>query len=219
MGNDSEAGSLPAERRYNILRNVLEGILDNNHVELVRGNLYAALINFLNLIRSSPEAKTSPSSGNDSNPFALSLVTSSLRGTTALATQRSPSVAPPLPSAKLAGTGTPLELGCLAVMKPAMERLTATIAQDANPAIDGTEVWKSFAFMLLDSIVQLSSLEKQHIILSALNKHGILMNFIRGIKDSDTRLQAVCRKFPIMDVTRCHALYYFVMPVTMAGLL
>ena len=193
MGGDSEAGSLPAERLYNILRNILEGILDNNHVELVRGNLYAALINLLNLIRSSPEAKTSPSSEIDSNPFALSLVTSSLRGTIALATRRSPSVAPSLPSEKLAGTGTSLELGCLAVMKPAMERLTATIARDA---IDGTEVWKSVAFMLLDAIVQLSSLEKQHIILSALNKHGILMNFIRGIRDSDARLQAVLRPDP-----------------------
>jgi nuclear pore complex protein Nup205 len=35
IGGDSEAGSFSAERLYNILRNVLEGIPNNNHVELV----------------------------------------------------------------------------------------------------------------------------------------------------------------------------------------
>ena len=32
VGGESESGSLPAERLYNILRNILESILDNNHV-------------------------------------------------------------------------------------------------------------------------------------------------------------------------------------------
>lgn len=192
MGGASEAGSLPAERLYSILRNVLESILDN-HDETVRGNLYATLINLFNLIRSSPDTEISPESEIDPNPFALSLVASSLRNTISLSSRRSISVTPSTPSERLSGTGTPLELGCLAVAKPAIERLTATIARDA---IDGTEVWKSIAFMLLDAIVQLSSLEKQHRVLSLLNKHGILMNFVKSIKDSDARLQAVLKPDP-----------------------
>jgi hypothetical protein len=57
----------------------LEGIPNNNHVELVWGNLYAALISFLNLIRLSHKANMLFLSQIDSNPFALSLVTLPLR--------------------------------------------------------------------------------------------------------------------------------------------
>jgi nuclear pore complex protein Nup205 len=78
-------------------------------------------------------------------------------------------------------------------MKGAMERLIATISRDA---IDGSEVWKTVAFMLLDSLVQLSGLEKQHVVLSALVRHGILTNFVRGIKESDLRLQSVLKPDP-----------------------
>jgi nuclear pore complex protein Nup205 len=78
-------------------------------------------------------------------------------------------------------------------MKPTMERLVTTISRDA---IDGTEVWKTVAFMLLDATVQLSSLERQHSVLSALSRHGVLSNFVRGIKDSDSRLQGVLKPDP-----------------------
>jgi nuclear pore complex protein Nup205 len=55
----------------------------------------------------------------------------------------------------------------------------------ARDTIDGTEVWKMIAFMLLDAIVQLSGLEKRHVVLSALTHHGpgatgsVLSNFVR----------------------------------------
>ena len=193
MGGDSEASSLPAERLYNILRDILQGILDNSHVELVRGNLYAALINLFHLIRSSPEVDASPPSGVVTNPFAVSLTASGIRDTISTAMRRSPSLAPSTSNEK---AGSALELGCLAVIKPIMEKLTTIIARDA---IDGTEIWKSIAFMLLDAIAKLSSHEKQPIILSALNRHGILANFVRSIKDSDGRLQAVLKPEPGMS--------------------
>ncbi|PPQ71980.1 hypothetical protein CVT26_007136 [Gymnopilus dilepis] len=186
MGGDSETGSLPAERLYHILRHVLESILDNNRVELVRGNLYAALINFLHLVRSSPTATTL--SESEVNPYAISLSLSTLNNS--ISGARSPSLAP---AETQGSTNSSLELGCLTVMKPIMERLVTTISRDA---IDGTEVWKTVAFMLLDAIVQLSSLEKLHVVLSALNRHGILPNFVRGIKDSDSRLQDVLKPDP-----------------------
>lgn len=188
MNVDSEADSLPAERLYNILRSILEGILENNHVELVRGNLYAALINFINLIQSSPEAKTPGLAEVESNPFAMSLAVSTLQDS--LSVRRSPSVPPSVVSEK---PGSALELGCLAVMKPVIEKLIGVVSRDA---IDGSEVWKSIAFMLLDAVVQLSSLERQHVVLSVLNRQGILANFVRSLKELDGRLQSVLKPDP-----------------------
>ena len=185
VGGESESGSLPAERLYNILRNILESILDNNHVELVRGNLYAALVNFIHLMRSSHYNKTSQQ--NDTNMSAVSISRDSL------AFSGSESLLSSKPDESLENTVSALELGGLAVLKPVLERLITTIARDA---IDGTEVWKTIAFMLLDATVQLSSHEKQHVVLSALTRHGVLSNFVRSLKDSDSRLQSVLKPDP-----------------------
>ena len=188
VGGESESGSLPAERLYNILRNILESILDNNHVELVRGNLYASLINFIHLMRSSHDDKTS----KENDPmFAVSISYPTMRDS--LAFSRSESLLPSKPDENPGSAVSALELGGLAVLKPVLERLVTIIARDA---IDGTEIWKTIAFMLLDAIVQLSSLEKQHIVLSALTHHGVLSNFVRSIKDSDSRLQSVLKPDP-----------------------
>ncbi|PPQ70405.1 hypothetical protein CVT25_000888 [Psilocybe cyanescens] len=192
LGSDSESGTLPAERLYNILRNILQGILDNNHVELVRGNLYAALINFMHLVRSSQSSPITQTLAEiESNPFSTTLTSSTMRDS--MSRGRSPSLAPSSFSDRQSSTSSTLESGCLAVLKPAIERLVTTISRDA---IDGTEVWKTVAFMLLDAIVQLSSLEKQHIVLVSLNRHGILSNFVHSIKESDSRLQGVLKPDP-----------------------
>ncbi|KAF9556462.1 hypothetical protein CPC08DRAFT_641486 [Agrocybe pediades] len=193
MGRDSESGTLPAERLYNILRNILEGILDNNRVELVRGNLYAALINFIHLCRSS--AKSELNIEPESDPFAASLAMSVMVTMRDSVSSRamSPALSSSVNGRQSTSTASGLELGCLAVMKQVMERLVATIARDA---IDGTEVWKTVAFMLLDALVQLSGLEKQHAVLASLGRHGILSNFVRSIKDSDVALQEVLKPDP-----------------------
>jgi nuclear pore complex protein Nup205 len=189
VGGESESGSLPAERLYNILRNILESILDSNHVELVRGNLYAALINFIHLMRSSHNNKESQQS--ETNIFAVSISHSAMRDS--LAFNGSESLLPSRPNQGLENMASALELGGLAVLKPVIERLVTTIARDA---IDGTEVWKTIAFMLLDATVHLSSHEKQHVVLSALIRHGVLSNFVRSLKDSDSRLQSVLKPDP-----------------------
>ncbi|PPQ63451.1 hypothetical protein CVT24_004983 [Panaeolus cyanescens] len=196
VDEESESGSLPAERLFNILRHILEGILESNHIELVRGNLYASLINFFHLIRSS--SPTQVTFESESNPFAASLSMSMMRDV--FSSSRSRSVTPSISSEK--GSGTPLELGSLGLLKPLMERLISVISRDA---IDGTEVWKTVAFMLLDAIVQLSSLERPHAALGALSRHGMLANFVRSLKDSDGRLQAVLKP----DPEELNALYVY----------
>ncbi|KAF7373366.1 hypothetical protein MSAN_00546200 [Mycena sanguinolenta] len=184
---DTDADTLPAERLYAILRNILECIVDNNRVELVRGNLYAAIINYVHLIASS---SNDVSEDSKVSGLTMSLAASTTRDDFLFDSQ---ALVPVSQIGRAHSSGPSLELGSLALMKPVMERLIATISRDA---IDGSEVWKTIAFMLLDSLVQLSGAEKQHVVLSALVRHGILTNFVRGIKESDLRLQAVLKPDP-----------------------
>ncbi|KAF9463318.1 nucleoporin Nup186/Nup192/Nup205 [Collybia nuda] len=190
IGGDSESGSLPAERLYSILQSIVESIIDSNRVELVRGNLYAALINYVHLIVSPRnQVDTTPPKGGDN--LAISLTSSILREDLTFDTGLS--LVPVNHAGKSQGSWSSLESGSLSIMKSAMERLVATVSRDA---IDGTEVWKTIAFMLLDALVHLSGAEKQHIVLSALTRHGILSNFVRGIKESDSRLLSVLKPDP-----------------------
>ncbi|KAF7421056.1 hypothetical protein PC9H_011576 [Pleurotus ostreatus] len=174
----SGTNSLPVERLFVIVRGILDCIIEGGRLELVRGNLYAALINYVYLVTSfkAQFAGLLPSSGSK----ALS---ASVSDEDAFAISRRPSSTP----------STSLEAGSLALMKHAMDRLISTISRDA---IDGAEVWKTVAFMLLDSLVRLSSMEKQNTVLNSLGRHGILANFVRSIRDSDLILQSVLKPDP-----------------------
>ena len=185
---DNEAGSLPAERLYAFLGSVCGCILDSDRMDLVRGNLYAVLINYFHLISSNEEGTNMSASKIDRQVFPLSASISRedfIFGDTqsVLANQPDQSII----------TTSSLETGSLSLLKSGMERFIITISRDA---IDGAEVWKSIAFMLLDSLVRLSRLEKQHTVLSTLVRHGILPNFVRGVKESDLLLQSVLKPDP-----------------------
>lgn len=195
-GGNTKSGSLPAERLYAILSSILKGIIDSNRVELVRGNLYAVLINYVHLISSHGEPDSLSHRGGDN--FALSL-TSSTRE--ASFSDNSLALMPFDHLSRSQGSTKSLAAGSLAVIKSVMERLVATVSRDA---IDGTEVWKTVAFMLLDALVQLSGAEKHQSVLSALTRHGILSNFVRGIKESDSRLLSVLKPDP--------GFFFFVFP-------
>jgi nuclear pore complex protein Nup205 len=180
LGVSSHSGSLSSERLYALLRSFLGCVLDYR-VELVRGNLYAALVNYFHLATDDPGSKP---------PTTMALYSSStmtrdesLRGSLA--------VAPPRPGQSTSTTSTEI----LAVLKPVAERLVTTISRDAT---DGTEVWKTVAYMLLDCLVDLSRGDKQGTILSTLVRHGFLGVFVQDIKDSDRRLQAVLKPEPGM---------------------
>ncbi|KAG6890211.1 hypothetical protein C0995_010222 [Termitomyces sp. Mi166 len=187
-GGNPESGSLPAERLFSILRSILESITENNRVELVRGNLYAALINYVHLIGSpSHDERSTVPTGR--TKLSLSLTLSTTRENFSDESQSSISL-DRIPTTQRSST---LRAGSLEVLKGGMERLIAIIARDA---IDGTEVWKTVAFMLLDALVELSGAEKLHMVTVALTKHGILANFVRGLKESDSRLLSVLKPDP-----------------------
>jgi nuclear pore complex protein Nup205 len=81
-----------------------------------------------------------------------------------------------------------LETGTLAVLNMIVDRLIHIVSRDA---IDGSDVWQSVAFTLLDSLVRLSRLEKQHRCLAALIKQGALNTFVTGMKDIDASLEMI----------------------------
>jgi len=176
--------SLPSERLYALLRLTLDCVLDSSRNQFVRGNLYATLINYLHLVTNGKQRVLEVSSQNQLSLSSLSLSLSrddfDFGGgkQLALSTRQS--------SASLVS-------GSAAIIRTVIEKLVGTITRDA---IDGTEVWKTVAFMLLDSLVYLCRTEKQSSILTVLTRHGILSNFVHGLKESDVRLQGVLKPDP-----------------------
>ncbi|KAI0317152.1 nucleoporin Nup186/Nup192/Nup205 [Amylostereum chailletii] len=187
-GAESGSGALSAERLHTLLRSILECILDHR-VELVRGNLYAALINYFHLI--APE-NIEGAGSTKPGPLARSLSRSMARDDFLLGDSQA-SVALPSQLKRSSSSISAIEEESLVVMKPVAERLVAAICRDA---VDGTEVWKTVAFMLLDCLVYLSRDDKQSTILNVLVRHGFLSNFVRDLQESDLRLQAVLKPDP-----------------------
>ncbi|RPD60781.1 hypothetical protein L227DRAFT_653063 [Lentinus tigrinus ALCF2SS1-6] len=188
-GGDVEAGALPAERLNVLLRSILECIMDHSRIELVRGNLYASLVNYLHLVLhdEAPEGSEEETFGNLRASLPPSASDFALDESMSLA-PASGQLGRPMQTA-----GLSLIHSSIAILKPAMERLVAIVSRDA---IDGTEVWKTVAFMLLDSLVRLSRWEKHATSLAAMARQGFLGGFVRGLKESDLLLQAVLKPDP-----------------------
>ncbi|KAF7795183.1 hypothetical protein EIP86_006332 [Pleurotus ostreatoroseus] len=181
---EGESGSLPAERLLSLLRSLLDCVLDSNHNELVRGNLYASLVNYVHLITDTEDL----SSDVDASSLAQSvsrwaITEDAMTDSTAL-----------VPGAQAhQATKSLLVSGSVQILKPGMERLVSLVSRDA---IDGAEVWKTVAFVLLDSLVRLSLTEKQPFVFAALSRPGFIAGFVQGLKESDVRLQGVLKPDP-----------------------
>ncbi|KAI6135337.1 nucleoporin Nup186/Nup192/Nup205 [Pisolithus thermaeus] len=194
-GGDPKAGSLPEERLYALLRSILECILDNDRSELVRGNLYACLVNYLHLVAGDDRSPHSepPSDVISRRSMSLSLSVVSTREDLSFSESQSARSNTPTPGGRTAPHVSNLEGGSLSVMKNVTERLVTTICRDA---IDGTEVWKTVAFTLLDSLVNLCRAEKSRTLLTTLVRYGYLSSFVRGLKEAEVQLQHVLKPDP-----------------------
>ncbi|KAH8829222.1 hypothetical protein DL96DRAFT_1597215 [Flagelloscypha sp. PMI_526] len=168
--------ALPSERLQTILRDTLHCLLNGTPSEQARGNLYAVLINFLQLVN--------PTSTPDSSLQRIPLDSS-------LSSSLSQSLV--LSRVPAASSQDSLVMQCSTILKTCTDKLAAAVSRDA---IDGSEVWRTIAFMLLDSLARLSAQERQHPLLTALVRHGVLDNFIRSLKDSDERLMSILRPDP-----------------------
>ncbi|KZT24940.1 hypothetical protein NEOLEDRAFT_1178711 [Neolentinus lepideus HHB14362 ss-1] len=184
-GGDVDASALPLERLTALLRNLLDIIVDSNGNEFVRGNLYAALINYQHLVASKT---TEPDA--DMGNLAASLLTSSIQDDSLFGSQMT---IVPSTSQKNRHTTTTLNSVSLAVLKGTADRLTAVVARDA---IDGSEVWKTVAFMLLDALLHMFRKEPHNYVLTTLVRQGVLSNIVAGIKELDILLQSVLEPEP-----------------------
>lgn len=158
------AVSLPEDRFHGILKSLLDCILSPGMPEVVRGNLYASVINNLQLVQ------TISNTRKQANPLEEDVEEESLFG-----------------SGKDLQKYSSLESGTINIINAVAERVIPIVCRDA---VDGSEVWKTVAFTLLDSLVRLSRIQRQHKILHLLAKGGYLSSFCLGLKESDEELQS-----------------------------
>jgi nuclear pore complex protein Nup205 len=86
-----------------------------------------------------------------------------------------------------------LRRGSLAILNEIFGRLVATVSRDA---LDGAEVWKTVAFMLLDAFVELAGSEANNVVIALLTQGGMLANFVQAIQRDDRRLQLLLEPEP-----------------------
>ncbi|KAG8950572.1 hypothetical protein FRC04_007391 [Tulasnella sp. 424] len=183
--DDSFAASLPVERIHAIFRSIVNAVLRSGTSERFRGNLYAAMTNFIHLVTAdagATESTTTP--GSTLNKTISFLVDDARRdiNSLALSTGRQTVV-----------KRTALESGTLSIVNMFVDRL---VPQACRDAADGSEVWKTVAFTFLDALVQLSRTEKAHRVLNVMAREGFLKNFVHSLKSSDADLLTVLKPEP-----------------------
>ncbi|CAG7851075.1 SubName: Full=Uncharacterized protein {ECO:0000313/EMBL:CCA72196.1} [Serendipita indica DSM 11827] len=157
------ATSLPEDRFHGILKSLIESLLTSGMPEVVRGNLYASVTNHLQLVQTVANVRRMHSVVDDEHEEE-----------------------PLFGSSKAFQSYTALEIGCVNIINSLSERLIPVLCRDA---IDGSEVWKTVAFTLLDSLIRLSRIQRQHRVLHLLSRGGYLGNFCVGFKEADEELQ------------------------------
>ncbi|GJJ07119.1 hypothetical protein Clacol_001319 [Clathrus columnatus] len=180
--DNAHVSTLPTDRLRTLLKSLIACLGSSGKVRLIRGNLYASLINYLHLVQDSSDNLDSDnqlsSSRSDTEtvgPFTLT---------------------------KARSKRSDLENSVLSILNQDLDGIVSLISTDA---IDGTEVWKTVSFTLLDSLICISRLEKQHRALNIISRKGFLQNFVQSIKDSDADLLQVLKP----DPENLNALYVY----------
>ncbi len=182
---DGPSGSaIPAERLYGLLRDLMGCLVDRKQHYLVRGNLYASLMHYLDMVTSADQQlvgvvghAVGQSQFRDSS-FALN---TSTFGTAQDVTS--------LTSSTTAGGS--VAGGSWSILQSCVDRLVGMVAKDA---LNGAEVWKTVAFLVLDSLVQLPSAKSA--ILASLVQAGFLTGFVQSVAGGDKALQEVLQPNP-----------------------
>jgi nuclear pore complex protein Nup205 len=174
---------VPSEKLISIFKKILECVLDPNAPELVRGNLYASLISYFHMIN--PNASKPTETNYEAFSDSVSLDSSFSRSVNDRAVTAEPGV---------------LKQSVYTV-NLVVDKLVQVIGRDA---IDGSELWRSVAFSVLDCLTRLSRREKQHRVLAALVKQGILHTFIGSVSELDADLEMIYSADPGELTLRCH---------------
>lgn len=166
---------LPVDRLHGLLKSLLSSLLTVGMSEVVRGNLYVALINQFQLGKA--HAEEPPVDEPIEDDFGLG---STLFGDSSVVSKG---------LVRYSG----FETGTVDIIASVADRFVPLVCRDA---IDGSEVWKSAAFTLLDSLVRLSRLHRQDKILNVLARQGYLQSFVSGLKEADEDLQMILKPDP-----------------------
>lgn len=171
--------AFPFDRLMPVLRAIIQGIVLSNTSNVLRGNLYASILSFLQHVYAT---SSSLDSLNLVNPETTDLLKPSNEavplsdGTSTLASQRT-------------SRKSPLETNTMAMFLSAFDRLLPVVCKDA---VMGSEVWKSVAFTVLDSLLMFSDRSRAGLqLINVLSRNGFLKDFVDLLKDAEGDLAAV----------------------------
>lgn len=165
---------LPTDKLHAILKGVLEGIVRAGTTQLVRGNLYTVLINYLQIITPLPSV---PSTDGPTASKDTLLLEGSVSGQSASSGQAASS----------------LEAGSLSILLSTMDRVVPIICRDA---LDGSEIWKTVAYAALETLLAASASDRSYKLVGILYRNGYLQSFIQSLKDSENDLRAILSTDP-----------------------
>ncbi|CAO1627452.1 unnamed protein product [Parajaminaea phylloscopi] len=176
------ADELPTDRLLMTLGALVGALLRSGTSVGARGNLYSALINYLQLVRSA----SSPADATIDDAASL------VGGESADGSVIGGSVID-------APQASPLDLKTRAYLRQHAERLVPVIAKDA---LDAPDVWRTVAFTLLDKLCGLELLSlgantaRLPFTLDILSRGGYIRSFVARLRDMDMDLQDVLRPDP-----------------------
>ncbi|KAK4058181.1 hypothetical protein OIO90_000920 [Microbotryomycetes sp. JL221] len=173
-------------RLHAVLRAILQAILQPGVSPVVRGNLYAVMLNYIQYstkMASLSPARSRTLASTDATD-SMSVVDDdliSLDGASTIGgTRRSRRNA--------------LESGNFTILHSTMDRLLPIICRDAAV---GHEVWRTVAFTVLDSLVMVAEEGRATSkLLAVLTRQGFLQSFVSSLKDAEADLQAVLSPDP-----------------------
>ncbi|CAE6492429.1 unnamed protein product [Rhizoctonia solani] len=173
--DDPVAATLPPERLNSLLAAIMDCVLQPGTTERQRGNLYSAMVHYVQLAFSAEERhQRLAQSQSRSDPSSGAVV---LFGAT------------PTPAVKRPN----LESSTLLVLNKFVDRLVPLVCRDA---IDGSDVWKTVAFTFLESLVRVSRMEKAHRVLGIMARQGFLAHFVQSVAESEDQILAVLKPDP-----------------------
>ncbi len=186
--------ALPVDRLLTTLRALIDSVLRLETTTLARGNLYSALINFLQLVKSGSGAEASGEAGaNDgASIIATDLDESTSVGGVSTTTTNI--------FGGRAQTSS-LEARTRTLLLSNAERLMDVLGRDA---LDASDLSKTIAFTLLDKLCALDAPSSSTSsgrrggsrCLDLLDRKGYIKSFVTALRDSDLALQETLRPDP-----------------------
>lgn len=189
--DDLNVSELPVDRVLSVLRALTAAIMEPGTSMQARGNLYSALINYLQLVKGIPVEETDTNLVDDDDSSTLdagSEIDDSL--------SYAGFSASPVRGVQSRGKrASQAESRSRTLLASQAERLVPIVARDA---LDAADVWRTVAFTLFDRLTALqgTSTSSRTLLLDILAKRGFLKSFVANIREMDMALQDVLRPDP-----------------------